>query len=308
MTGSRRWRRARRWTGVFLGAAAVVAIAPGATAKPPDVTPGTPSQVAALVAKSTSITTADRTVLAELPGAPDNSTEVDYDVFGACETATACDFADTTSSKVIVLFGNSHARMWLPALIPVATADKYEIVLVGKDKCPVVDLPLPTNEYSGCTGIVPQSIALINAIKPAVVILADRTVAQDFTAAQWRAGFEKTLRLIEPSRAKLVVIGDIQEFSADPVICVSIHSSAIQADCSMKNPNPREPGYESSEQQAAQAYGATYLNPQSWLCPATKCSPIIGNFVAYWDADHVSASYAAYLATVMGDALKSTLS
>lgn len=34
---------------------------------------------------------------------------------------------------------------------------------------------------------------------------------------------------------------------------------------------------------------------------------MIGSFIAYWDTNHVTASYAAYLSRVMGAALASSL-
>jgi hypothetical protein len=75
----------------------------------------------------------------------------------------------------------------------------------------------------------------------------------------------------------------------------------------VNNPNPKEKGLEAAELAAAKAAKSTYINPTSWLCTTKRCSPVIGNYIAYWGADHVSVTYSRYLSTVMGTALTKPL-
>jgi hypothetical protein len=49
------------------------------------------------------------------------------------------------------------------------------------------------------------------------------------------------------------------------------------------------------------------VDPEPWLCTTDKCVAVIGRYLAYWDSFHVSDTYAAYLSTVMGTALKSVI-
>lgn len=290
-------RHAAVLAAVALGAS--LAVLGGASAT---TTPGTPAQVAALVKASVSITTVSPTVAAELPRASVDIADVAYKIPALCTTATACVYGDTSSANTIVLFGNSHARMWLSAIIPIATADDYKLVLLGKNSCPVVTMNLNPTTYPECNTVIPESIAVIDALKPAVTILADRTIEPGYTGTQWENGMLATLKNVTKVSGKVAIIGDIQEFNFNPLTCVTVHSSKVKTDCQIANPNPKERSLASYEKAAAEKEKAAYINPVPWLC-TTRCAPIIGSFVAYWDSDHVSNTYASYLSTVMGDAL-----
>jgi hypothetical protein len=105
--------------------------------------PGKPSQVAALVAHSTTIERVGAVVAAEIPNATDDTPPRIYPVvFSAtgfpCVTATGCVFGDTKSKTTIVLYGDSHALMWLPALVPFAERDHYKVVLLFHQACPAI--------------------------------------------------------------------------------------------------------------------------------------------------------------------------
>ena len=270
-------------------------------------TPGTAAQVAALVAGSVSIVSADATVLSELPAAKLDIADIVYSIPATCNTATTCVYGKTTSTKTIVLYGNSHARMWLPSIIPAAITNNLKIVLLGLNGCPVVDINLTGSNYAGCNQNRTQVFAVINALHPKAVLLADRTVGSLFTVKQWQAGMSATIHAIKPSGAHVVIIGDIQQFNASPPECLAAYPTNVQAKCSIPNPNPKLKGLEPAELAAAIAAKDLYVNPVHWLCTATKCSPVIGDFIAYWGADHVSVTYARYLSKVMGLTLHKTM-
>jgi hypothetical protein len=304
VTVTRARQRRHRWWAA--GAAVVLAGATSAVASASG-SPGTPAQVTAVVAASTSITRVNSTVGAELASAPYDVADRIYKIPAICDTATTCLYGDVTGSSTIVLFGNSHARMWLPSIIPIATSDGDRILLLGKNECPVVSLNLNPTTYPDCNAVIAASIAVIKHVKPLVAILADRTVEPGYSAGAWEAGMKKTIAAISPTVGHVVVVGDIEQFNFQPDVCLSLHPNLVQKDCSIANPNPRVVSLSSAEKAAAKADNATYLNPIPWLCTTKRCSPIIGTDVVYWDNDHVSVTYAQYLSQVMGDALQPDL-
>lgn len=284
---------------------------PAVATTPP---PGTAAQVKALVAASTSITKMTATLAAELPGASNDTADAMYNLPHTCLTATACQFGDTSSDKVVALYGDSHARMWLPALVPLATADGFRLVLVGQDGCPAVALVI-YNAIGGsaaCTVLRTAAVKLINSMDPEAVIVSDSTTAylagpnKRFTTAQWDKGLTTTLKAFTGS-PRLVVIGDIQVLDEDPTSCLAAYPKAIQSKCAVDNPNKKYKGQETAEHDAATSAHAAYVDPTSWLCTQKRCSPVIGTFIAYWNSWHVSAMYAAYLSGVMGTAVKPDL-
>lgn len=288
--------------GVLLAAGAA-----GATG--PRTSPGTATQVKALVAASVKIAALNATTTAALPGAATDDPAHKYHLPDECLTATDCVLGDTSSSTTVVLFGDSHSRMWLPAILPSALADHVRLVLIGKDGCPVVSIDFTQRLFTVCNGLRPGEFATINGLKPLAVILADRTSYPGFTSAQWQAGMAATLHALSASGSRLTVIGDIQVFgngSANVLGCLATYPNDVQK-CAQPLPNTKVHGEERAERAATQAAHGTYVDPTPWLCTASRCSPVIGNFIAYFNAAHVSVTYATYLSKVMGLALRSTL-
>jgi hypothetical protein len=299
-------RRAGAWLGALF-VAGTLAVTGGASGAPaPATPPGTAAQVKALVAASVKITTADSAILAQLPSAlADNwATEFSIPAGTACETATQCVYGDTSGSQTVVLYGDSHARQWLPALNLVAVAYGWRIVLLGQDGCPMVSVTFSGKRYPNCAAVASASISTMLSMRPQMIILADSTYDTTFSAAAWKAGMTKTFTTLQPSGAQLIVMQDDQEFTEGPAMCVAAYPTNIQAKCSVANPNRAMPLLASSEQAAAKTAGVPYILTNQWFCTAKRCSPVIGDFLAHFDRGHITASYSTYLSGVLGTSLK----
>ena len=277
--------------------------------------PGTPRQVAALVVKSKTITA--------LPSSPDPTLDVlaINDVqhiypktAHGCSTATQCLFGDLSARRTIVLFGDSHARMWLPALVPYAKSSHFKVVLLWLSGCPAAAVSvwnLTTGvPFATCDTWRTSTIALIDTLRPALVLIASHTTrvytskgpTKVFTSAQWEKGDEATIRALKNGRTKIALIGDIVGLTLDVPTCLAAHPTAVRT-CSVANPNPAVPRFYKAEALAAKATHVTYLNPIPWLC-TKKCSTVIGHFLVYTNNNHICLVFAEYLSTVFGDAVK----
>jgi hypothetical protein len=152
-----------------------------------------------------------------------------------------------------------------------------------------------------------KALAGIAAVKPSFVLMSDRSAEVRGTGgalisdAVWQAGETKTITAIKSKGIRLAVIADITAFVQPLPSCLAIHSSNVQK-CSVANPNPVSHQHIAQEKAAALAAGVPYIDPQPWLC-TTVCSPVIGNMAAYFDAFHVTATYAAFLSNVWSTAL-----
>jgi hypothetical protein len=291
----------------------VVAVPAGAW---PNPQPGTAAQVQRLVQTSRAIATLPGPIAKELAsGGPDDPQRLYPLTANSCNAVTSCVFGDRASTTTVVLFGDSHALMWLPALAPWATKHAYRLVVLWTISCPAAQvtgfkyLGANANANPYCATWRAHAIDAIDALHPAAVLIAERTADiiqtsndKPFTTAQWETGLQATLSQLSPSGAKLAMLEDITFFNKDVPMCLSANAGHVQA-CSVANPNRTYPGQQAAEKLAASSAGATFVTTLKWFCTA-RCSPIVGPFVVYYDQGHVAASYAKFLSGVLGTSLK----
>jgi peptidoglycan/LPS O-acetylase OafA/YrhL len=93
-----------------------------------------------------------------------------------------CEYGDITSKKTIVLYGDSHAAQWFPALDLIGKKRGIKIVSLTKSACPSAEVIKELSsqyDVADCQAFRDSSIARIQKIKPLSVILAGM---QPFTA------------------------------------------------------------------------------------------------------------------------------
>lgn len=286
--------------GVAAGVLAAVSLVSFAGALTPLPTPLTAAQDKADVAAATSIKTLPSDLIPSLSAASSDDADAYYpssDVGGkGCATVTACVYGDLTSPTTVVLFGDSHAQMWLPALAPDATALKVRLVLVWHPGCQIEDFPMANVT---CDSYRTQDISLIKALKPAMVILSQKVTqitgpnGKVYTNTQWTDDLEVTIRALQSTTTKVLVAGDTNQFNTTVPSCLAANVANVQR-CTIFNPNPKYTQHFAAEEKAAAATHADYVNPITWMCNA-KCSAIVGNMVVCSDSAHLTATFAEAL-------------
>lgn len=321
-----RGQRARAARGATLLAAAVLAVATTASAAtvtskgvPP---PGTYAQVAALVHASSHITTIPATSYPSYADESSDSASREYPVTShGCLAISACVFGDTGATKSIVLFGDSHAQMWLSAVAPAALALHYRVVLMFLGGCPAASVtvwnpaplpPFPAGYYTGCNHFRTQAIKAINHLHPALVLLSNRTAMVEsgngsyFSNAQWERGVKTTIDDLSHKGTKIALIGDIVYFNQPMPQCIDAYPTNVQQ-CAAPNPNTTSHSHELAERSEALALGAGFIDTLPWICTKT-CSPVIGSFLAYLNSAHLDATYVTFLSRVMQASMQKLLS
>src|ERR1019366_4977412 len=187
-----------------------------AHANAPMPAPGRPDRVAALVAGSHDIDQLPSNLLPALSQASGADAPAYYPITeSGCTGVSKCAFGDLASHRTVVLFGDSHALMWLPALVPVARSQHFRLVLIWKAACPAADVAVwdsKTNTvFAACNKFRWASILAIRALGPALVLLASRTsrvlgphkgpISDDV----WRAGLERTIGLLSIHKTRVAI-------------------------------------------------------------------------------------------------------
>jgi len=231
----------------------------------------------------------------------------------AVATVGRCVFGDPRGSKTIVLLGDSHAGMWFPAFDALAKQAHWKLVVLMKAVCPAVNLNFwywPTDgPYPACDTWHQYTTSRINALDPSVVVLTSWwhgvglvPNGQPPTLGQWQLGLESSLGSITSPGTKKVVLGDIPYLTQVGPQCLAAHGTDVQA-CTTPASQAVLTDHEQTLQAAAQATGATYISPTSWLCTSV-CTAVIGNYDVYADASEVTNQYVDYLQGALATALQ----
>ncbi|HEY6471717.1 MAG TPA: acyltransferase family protein [Acidimicrobiales bacterium] len=234
---------------------------------------------------------------------------------GFTETSiTPCVYGDTGSSKSVVLFGDSHAMQWFPALDNLANQQGDALVVMTKATCPPIDIEVYSPDLAGwytqCDQWKQAELARMATLHPAVVILgfsreygiADDHVVVDGPA--WINGLKQMMTTIQKTTgARVVLMGDDPYPQQDVPNCLS-QNLTFTPTCSIPKKYPYyNPGGIPQEQQAAAAAGAGYVDTDPWFCISSTCTSIVGNILVYRDDNHITATYASWLTPAVGAAL-----
>jgi len=227
-------------------------------------------------------------------------------------TLPACIYGDPSGKKTIVLFGDSHAAMWLGAFDDMAKAMNWKLVLLFKAECPAIDATLwnytTETPFLSCDTFHTNMVKRINQLDPAVVVIANWwngvsvTKDKDVTNGQWSSGLTKMLASIHSHGTKKVLLGDIPYLAQSAPVCLAAHSSNIQA-CTTPASTAVLSDHEAVLAKVAKSTGALYVPVTKWFC-SQGCTAVIGKDVVYGDNAHITSVYAEYLWGAVMAALK----
>jgi len=207
-----------------------------------------------------------------------------------------CTYGNKNSSTTIVLYGDSHAAQWFPALEKLANERGFKLVSLTKSACPAVDSKRPDQgafKMVHCTKWRENSIARIAKIRPMAVITSS---FQYFTPANtkvsrsqwWSDGQRKLLKDLQGSTAHLIYISDTPRPLRDIPNCLASRNSS-SCDSTEKS-------------RVSIVSGFQVVDPTPWLC-ASYCPAIVDGTVAYRDASHISVQMAVKLLPKLEEAL-----
>ena len=199
-----------------------------------------------------------------------------------------CTYGDKTSSTTIVLYGDSHAAQWFPALEQLAIQKQFKLISLTKSACPSVDAPRPDQgafKNVHCEKWRENSVARIKSIHPAAVIMSS---FQYFTPRAgyndrdkwWSEGQTKLLNSLKGSSDHLIYLSDTPRPMRDIPSCLASRDSA-RCDSTEKSIVSVVKGFQ-------------VVDPTPWLC-SSYCPAIIDSIVAYRDASHISVAMARHL-------------
>jgi SGNH domain (fused to AT3 domains) len=210
--------------------------------------------------------------------------------------ASRCAYGDLASNRTMVLFGDSHAAQWFPALMRIALDRHWRLVSLTKSGCTAADATIWSDllqrAYTECDAWRRAAITRIGALRPALVVVSSTYVYRlTDSHATWRAAWARTFAALSP--APVAVLSDTPTMNVQVPECLSQHPvPACNRDVTA---TVRQP-----QRRILAAFGGkvTVIDPVPWLC-STVCPTVLGNLLVYRDSTHLTTAMADALAPLL---------
>ncbi len=232
----------------------------------------------------------------------------------------ACDFGDPDGTVDVALVGNSHAGQWLPALQQVAKKRGWHITTHLASRCAMSDLrqQFDTAAMStACRDWVRRTTDTVIDEQPDLVVLTNRVSApaegsdRASSADAYRQGYQRVLRRWSEAGLPVLAVHDTPSpvNGGDGAVpdCVAVNPDDL--DSCAGDPAQwitPDPVMDAVDRLDRPRVSATDLNDH--ICTAEECAAVVGGVIVYFDASHLTATYAQtmspYLAAAMDDALR----
>lgn len=207
-----------------------------------------------------------------------------------------CIYGDKTADTTLVLYGDSHAAQWFPALEALAQKHNFKLISLTKSSCPAVEvqqLQIGSFRNSDCNTWRRDSLQRIKAINPAAIFTSsfqyyspvDRKLNRQ---RWWSEGEIKTYQSLLGLSTNLIYISDTPHPLRDIPNCLASNGGE-KCDDSEKS-DPRIWG------------NFIKVDPTVWLCES-KCPAMVNGTVAYRDASHISVEMSRALAPELENVL-----
>ena len=207
-----------------------------------------------------------------------------------------CEFGKIEGAKTVVLYGDSHAVQWFPALAKLAAEKGFKLITLTKSACPSIDVvreSVGAFKMSNCADWRENAITRIKAAKPDLIILSSfehfvpegdpRKVEQ-----WWAEGSMRTYEILKPLSPKIIYLIDTPLPTRNIPDCLA----TTNADKCIANSTLGLP----------QVAPFETINPSQWLCQ-NQCPAIVRGNVAYRDASHISVAASIEMADLLWQAL-----
>jgi peptidoglycan/LPS O-acetylase OafA/YrhL len=228
-----------------------------------------------------------------------------------------CVYGDRAASRTIVLYGDSHAAHWFPALERFALESGWRLISLTKSACPATGVPLVTSAlarpYTECDAWRERVLQRISSERPALVVMGSSTAyfqdpQQQVSARTWRESLDRALGRIQASGAIPLVLQDTPVPRFDVPACLS---RALWLDtgssCRFVRNTPDVEIAAAYRAAVSQHPGAVLMDFSDLLCDGRVCGALIGGLVAYRDDNHLTLEMSRALAPAIGRRLQTLL-
>jgi len=233
--------------------------------------------------------------------------------------ASTCVWGDSTSTKTLLLLGDSQAAQWLPALNQLGIDESIKVVFVAHPGCvPFAFLePIVAGSASSeCRTFAQDEVNLAKSMKPNVIIpITADFLSNEYPDPQRVDWYERLIEQFKVLKSHVVMFGTTPwvyiltgtgPVFPDPTACISVNTTSL-FDCDPTT--SANPGL--MTRIVAAAEGVTYFDVNPLFCAAKRCPLVVrdssGNHLVLFNATHVSNSYLTWIVPAFESLVKYAL-
>jgi peptidoglycan/LPS O-acetylase OafA/YrhL len=221
-------------------------------------------------------------------------------------TSKICRLGDASSSKTIVVIGDSHAQMWMPAILRMAERDGWAVLPVVKSAC------IPNTTWTNrrdfgidgtrldaqvrvCRAWFSWALRQVKALHPDVTLIAGASGgASGHQAEAIKRGFISLTTAAKSFSKDVVVVADTEGIAQQPVDCL-LGRHATMGRCTTTWSEERF--YFNNDLAAfSKDHEFRFIKTRGWFCFELQCPTVIGHTIVYRDTGHLTKAYAQELA------------
>jgi peptidoglycan/LPS O-acetylase OafA/YrhL len=233
---------------------------------------------------------------------------------GACDyekdSRELCPRGDPEADRTIVVFGNSHGRMWIPAFDEIGKSLGYRTFYFVKPNCgaslvTVGELEPGSPLWPECDDFRSWALDQIATLHPDLVVVsssgpnpvlyddAGDRIPKDGIDEATQQGYVDLFTRLSTAADHAILLRDVPKSEELPDECLTEGSNDL-GDCLFK-PLAASVNDADISEAAAEETGTQVVDPTPWLCWDGACPAVIGDVLPYRDRGHLTTVYARSL-------------
>jgi peptidoglycan/LPS O-acetylase OafA/YrhL len=217
-----------------------------------------------------------------------------------------CVYGDQSSATHVLLFGDSHAAQWFPAMKALAETKGWKLDVMTKSGCPTAAISQNNQLRDGrCDTWRANVVAWVQNNTPDLVVMTARAYGST-RGDVWTKGLTDTVGKMYGSAGRVLVLGDSPDMNDDVPKCLAEHLDDATACVTPRNDAVNTDVLE-AERSVASQYQAMFEPTTDWVCTLDGCPVIVGNVLMYRDDNHLTTNAVLllqpYLDAVLSEAL-----
>ena len=221
-----------------------------------------------------------------------------------------CVYGDRSAHISVVLFGDSHAAAWFPALNAISKRHHWRLVVLTKSACTAEEVNLFRygHMYTECPIWRRNAERRIAAMDPALVVVPSSQYVPGMRPLAgvptghggiWQDGVAAIFGFLHHAAQRTLYIADVPTLAQPAPDCLSAHLSDVRACTVSTHAGFRYPWLTADELKLAAQKHIDAINPGSWFCTPGRCPVIVGNMLLYQDNQHMVPQWSLFLAPLL---------